>query len=194
MNFKERLEIISHYILDVIKDKLLVLENLKRTLLFLIIIFSLLLITLLDNKVPGEKIKDGDVTITTMIKNNKLVNDVNKQNYQTNTQTNNNTLTVNNVDNIIKNEIENINENKNKNDNDNEKDTIKTKEVTYNIININKADKNSLMTLSGIGEKMADRIIEYRNNHGEFKTIDELKKVSGIGDKKFNKIKKYIEV
>ncbi len=56
------------------------------------------------------------------------------------------------------------------------------------LIDINQADKESLITLPGIGDVLASRIIEYREANGKFKSNKELKKVSGIGDKKFNAI------
>lgn len=62
-----------------------------------------------------------------------------------------------------------------------------------NLVNINTASKESLMTLSGIGESKADSIIEYRNT-SSFKTIEEIKNVSGIGDALYNKIKDSITV
>ena len=55
-------------------------------------------------------------------------------------------------------------------------------------ININSAEKDILVTLDGIGDKMADRIIAYRTKQ-PFNTIEDLMKVSGIGQKKFDKIK-----
>lgn len=57
------------------------------------------------------------------------------------------------------------------------------------IVNINTANIEELKTLSGIGESTAQKIINYRNENGKFKTIDDIKNVSGIGDSKFNKIK-----
>lgn len=62
------------------------------------------------------------------------------------------------------------------------------------LININTATKEELMTLSGIGEAKAKKIIEYRNTNDKFKSIDEIKKVSGIGDAMFEKIKNSITV
>lgn len=62
------------------------------------------------------------------------------------------------------------------------------------IININTATKEELMTISGIGESKADDIIKYRESNGNFKSIDEIKNVSGIGDSLFEKIKDYITV
>jgi comEA protein len=48
-------------------------------------------------------------------------------------------------------------------------------------ININQADQATLSTLKGIGVQRAKAIIEYRKNHGKFKTIEDLMKISGIG-------------
>jgi competence protein ComEA len=61
--------------------------------------------------------------------------------------------------------------------------------VFAEMININKADAATLDGLDGIGAKKAEAIVAYRTEHGEFKTLDELKEVSGIGDKLFDKIK-----
>jgi len=57
------------------------------------------------------------------------------------------------------------------------------------LVSINKAQKEELMTLSGIGESKANNIINYRNENGNFKSIEELKNVKGIGDSIFEKIK-----
>jgi competence protein ComEA len=61
--------------------------------------------------------------------------------------------------------------------------------VLAEVVNINKADVATLDSLDGIGEKKAEAIIAYRTEHGEFKTLEELKEVPGIGDKMFEKIK-----
>lgn len=55
-------------------------------------------------------------------------------------------------------------------------------------ININTATKEQLMTLPGIGEVYAKRIIEYRTLNGPFKTISDITKVEGIGTKRFESI------
>ena len=60
------------------------------------------------------------------------------------------------------------------------------------LININTASSNELQTLTGIGPSMATRILEYREQNGNFSSIDDLKKVSGIGEKKFNDLKEHI--
>jgi len=61
-------------------------------------------------------------------------------------------------------------------------------------INLNTADKGLLMSVSGIGEKLSDRIIEFRNNQGPFNDIEELKNIKGITEAKFSKIKDYLIV
>ncbi|OQW98951.1 MAG: hypothetical protein BWK73_51445 [Thiothrix lacustris] len=61
--------------------------------------------------------------------------------------------------------------------------------VLAETININTADAAALDALDGIGEKKAEAIIAYRTEHGEFKALEDLKEVPGIGDKMFEKIK-----
>lgn len=61
-------------------------------------------------------------------------------------------------------------------------------------ININSADVDELMTLSGIGQSIAEDIIEYRRRNGNFKKKEDIKNVSGIGESKYNKIKDKITV
>lgn len=55
--------------------------------------------------------------------------------------------------------------------------------ITVFALDINTATKDELVKVKGIGEKKAERIIAYREEHGEFKSVDELKKVKGIGNK-----------
>lgn len=61
-------------------------------------------------------------------------------------------------------------------------------------ININTADKAALDKLPGIGPATAEKIIDYRNTHGSFSTEEDLKKVPGIGDAKFQQLKDKITV
>ena len=62
------------------------------------------------------------------------------------------------------------------------------------MVNINTATQTELESLSGIGPSTALKIINYREEHGKFKSIEEIKEVPGIGDAKFNSIKDMIEV
>lgn len=61
-------------------------------------------------------------------------------------------------------------------------------------ININKAMEAELTQLPGIGPSKAGAIIQHRTEHGNFQVIDDLKKVTGIGDKTFEQLKDLIEV
>lgn len=61
-------------------------------------------------------------------------------------------------------------------------------------INLNTATKEQLMELTGIGDKKAEQIIAYRQEHGKFNSIDDLKNVSGIGDKTFASISSRLTV
>src|SRR5262245_16803239 len=62
------------------------------------------------------------------------------------------------------------------------------------LININTADEAQLTTLKGIGPAKAKAITQYRQEHGPFKTVDDLKHVSGIGDKTLAALKPFITV
>ena len=61
-------------------------------------------------------------------------------------------------------------------------------------ININTADENLLQDSPGVGPVTADSIVQYREEKGRFSSIEEIKNVSGIGDKTFEKLKDYITV
>jgi len=59
-------------------------------------------------------------------------------------------------------------------------------------VGLNSADKNSLMTLSNIGSSLADAIILYRTQQGQFRYLEQIMFVSGIGNSTFSRIKNYI--
>ena len=67
-------------------------------------------------------------------------------------------------------------------------------EIENEKININTATQSQLESLTGIGPSIAAQIIEYREKIGKFKNIEELKNVSGIGENKFEQIKKEVIV
>lgn len=61
-------------------------------------------------------------------------------------------------------------------------------------VNLNQASSEELQTISGIGAKRAEDIIAYRESHGGFQSVDDLKNVSGIGDKTLEKIRDSVYV
>lgn len=63
-----------------------------------------------------------------------------------------------------------------------------------NLVNINDADLEELMTLPGIGESRAQLILEYRENTGEFQSIEEIQQVNGIKEGLFEKLKDKITI
>lgn len=65
---------------------------------------------------------------------------------------------------------------------------------TSQVININIATKEELMQLNSIGAVKAESIIQYREEHGAFSTIEDLMNVSGIGQKTFENLKENLEV
>lgn len=62
------------------------------------------------------------------------------------------------------------------------------------LLNINTASAGELQTLSGIGEQMAQRIIQYRQKHGNFTSVEALTNVKGLGEKTLEKLKPFIAV
>ena len=70
----------------------------------------------------------------------------------------------------------------------------RVKEASTAIVNLNTATAAQLETLPGIGQKTAERILEYRQKNGNFKKIEELMNVKGIGEKSFLKMKDRLTV
>ena len=62
------------------------------------------------------------------------------------------------------------------------------------VVNVNTADASQLALLPRIGEKVAQRIIEYRTEHGPFKKATDLMQVKGVGAKTFEGLSQYISV
>lgn len=69
-----------------------------------------------------------------------------------------------------------------------------TKGTSGGLVNLNTATQEDLQTLTGIGPSKADAILEYRETVGKFKEVDELKQVTGIGDKTFERLRDSISV
>lgn len=61
-------------------------------------------------------------------------------------------------------------------------------------VNINSADQTQLETIPGVGPSTAKKIIDYREKEGKFSAVEDIKNVSGIGDKKFENMKDSIDV
>ena len=62
------------------------------------------------------------------------------------------------------------------------------------LVNVNKASAEELQVIRGIGPSLAERIIQYRDEHGRFEKVEDLVKVRGIGEAKFEKIKEQVSL
>ncbi len=71
---------------------------------------------------------------------------------------------------------------------------VDTTQVEERLLDLNQAKKYELEALPGIGPVLAQRIIDYRDRHGGFKTVSQLRNVSGIGPKRYAAIKDLVTV
>jgi competence protein ComEA len=74
----------------------------------------------------------------------------------------------------------------------NQTTTVRGAKTTDAKVSINMADLNTLDTLPGIGPSMAQKIIDYRRANGSFQSLEDLKKVPGIGENKYQNLKEKI--
>lgn len=91
-------------------------------------------------------------------------------------------------------EVSSSNANESVSDNLQDGTTTESKSGAEDKVNINTADIDKLTSLPGIGEAKAGSIISYREDHGAFQSIEELKNVEGIKDGVFHKVKDLISV
>lgn len=75
-----------------------------------------------------------------------------------------------------------------------ESSSIDNNEIQNSKVNINTASQEKLQTLPGVGNSTAQKIIDYRNENGKFKTEEDIKNVPGIGEAKYNSLKDKIVV
>src|SRR5207253_7590480 len=73
-------------------------------------------------------------------------------------------------------------------------DTTSATSAPAGVVNINTADVAQLSLLPRIGAKVAQRIVDYRQQHGAFKKTSDLMQVKGIGDKTFQNLSSYLTV
>ena len=73
-------------------------------------------------------------------------------------------------------------------------DTATASAAPAGVVNINTAGASELQLLPRIGAKVAQRIVDYRNEHGKFAKTSDLKQVKGIGDKSFQNLSSYLTI
>ena len=69
-----------------------------------------------------------------------------------------------------------------------------TKESGAAQVDLNTASRDQLMQVKGIGPSLADRIIEFRKEHGPFRRVDDLLKIRGVGEKSLAKLRPHLKV
>ncbi|HWD39302.1 MAG TPA: ComEA family DNA-binding protein [Fimbriimonas sp.] len=69
-----------------------------------------------------------------------------------------------------------------------------TKKHPSAAVNLNQASSEQLQTIPGIGPATAERILDYRKQHGRFRSVDELRAISGFGPKKLQKMRAWLRV
>ncbi|OGT09901.1 MAG: hypothetical protein A2X77_04855 [Gammaproteobacteria bacterium GWE2_42_36] len=72
--------------------------------------------------------------------------------------------------------------------------SAKKASVSAQPVNINTADAKALENVNGIGPKRAEDIVAYRSEHGDFKSVDDLSQVKGLGKKRLEKIASQVTV
>lgn len=151
----------------------------------------------MDLNIEGKRISKTEKNQTEDDKNGKYMN-----NYAKNSEVNN--ISNNELEEIIKKVLEdtksnqlvnsnstNLQKKKNTNEKNLDNKTAPNSTISQKV-NINTATQTELETLPGIGPSTALKILNYRQKNGKFKTIQDIKNVSGIGDKKYAKIEEYI--
>ena len=107
---------------------------------------------------------------------------------------NNSSVIEKNEDSAVEVIIESVNGVEENKINEESENVSNSTEEANKLVNINTASANDLTSLPGVGESKANNIIKYREEYGNFKSIEEIKNVSGIGDALFNKIKDLITI
>lgn len=171
--------------------------------IFVIIIITIIVTVLVCYKLWANKdlIENTNLSVNSNKTANVYLVDKNidstnsKQNEQLNIDFQNTNLFDENLENANSKNIVNHSSTAKNADNTSPLNTNKNTINSQNTkININTATQTELETLPGIGPSIALKIVNYRRQYGKFKTIEEIKNVSGIGDKKYAKIEKYIKI
>lgn len=177
--------------------------KLKNKKIFIIIIITIIITMLVCYKLwaNNDLIENTNLSVNSNKTANVYLVDKNidstnsKQNEQLNIDFQNTNLFDENLENANSKNIVNQSSTAKNVDNTSSLNTNKNTINSQNTkININTATQTELETLPGIGPSIALKIVNYRRQYGKFKTIEEIKNVSGIGDKKYAKIEKYIKI